>query len=92
METLDGYRTIPFVDPQEAGRNLEQLLRERGMTQKQLVDLTHIQQPAISRAITTGRGMSFRRWQKIAAALDIPVERIFGLQRLEPAEKTLAKI
>ncbi|HXJ39207.1 MAG TPA: helix-turn-helix transcriptional regulator [Bryobacteraceae bacterium] len=89
METLDEYRTLPFVDPKEAGRNLERLLRERGMSQKELVERTKIEQPAISRAIRTGKGMSLRRWQTIASTLEIPVEYIFGLQRL-PDKKKIA--
>lgn len=82
MDTLDRYTSMPFVDPVEAGRNLERLIRERGLTQVELEKITKLKQEAISRAIKTGRGIRPAGWRKLAAALNVPVESIFGLKKV----------
>lgn len=81
METLDRYSSLPFVDPAVAGQNLARLIKESGLTQVELEAVTHIKQEAISRAIRTGRGIRPAGWRKLAEALNVPVESIFGLKK-----------
>lgn len=82
METLERYTSLPFIEPEEAGRNLERLIKDSGLSQVELAKLTLLKQSAISRAIATGRGIRPAGWRKLANALGVPVESIFGLQRL----------
>lgn len=91
MTPTNEYKTLPFIDPHEVGNNLRALLDEHGMSQTALAEKSQVHQAAIGRAIKTGRGLSPRRWQAIADALGIPVERIFGVQKI-PRENSLANL
>lgn len=92
MRRKPGTSIPNFLNPRNAGRNLERILDERGISQNALAGKTEIQQEAVNRAIKTGRGLSMERWQTIANYLEIPVETIFGVQPIPPTEKTLAEI
>lgn len=57
--------------------NLKALIKEKGMTQKQLADKVGLTEACISRYVNNSRTGNYMRMAIIARALDVPMEALF---------------
>ncbi len=65
--------------------NLETIRRNRNLQQQELADLAKVPQATISR-VESGKGATLKSAMKIARALDLSVEEVFGDVNLDDAD------
>jgi len=65
--------------------NLEAIRRNRDLQQQELADLAKVPQATISR-VESGKGTTLKSALKIARALDLSVEEVFGDVKLDDGQ------
>lgn len=78
-----------MASTKDFGKHIQKLRKARGYSQEQLAELVGIEYQSISRIETGLYFTSFDKLQKIAKALNLPLEDLFDFPESEPSKDEL---
>ncbi|GAA3650140.1 helix-turn-helix domain-containing protein [Asaccharospora irregularis] len=69
---------------QQVGNNIQDVLREKGITQQYLADTLNISKQVMSKIVVGAKAINVSEVYKIASILEVSVERLLDVKEEEP--------